>query len=103
MKLAIVFLAVLIDLMGFGIVLPLLPFYASHFGASAVVVGFLFSIYSFAQLIFSPVWGGLSDRFGRRPIMLVSTLGASMAYIIFGLAGSLAILFLSRLVAGIMG
>ncbi len=98
-----VFLAVLIDLMGFGIVLPLLPFYASTFKASAVQIGLLYSIYSFAQLIFSPIWGGLSDKYGRRPIMLISTLGASFAYLLFGLAHTLWLLFLSRLIAGMMG
>src|SRR3989338_1185273 len=98
-----VFLAVLIDLMGFGIILPLLPFYASVFGASAVQVGLLYSIYPFAQLIFSPIWGGLSDRIGRRPIMLLSTFGASIAYLIFGLAHTLWLLFLSRFLAGVMG
>jgi MFS transporter, DHA1 family, tetracycline resistance protein len=59
--------------------------------------------FSFAQLIFSPVWGSLSDRIGRRPVMLLSTFGAVIAYIIFGLAGSLTVLFLSRAVAGVMG
>jgi len=98
-----VFLAVLIDLMGFGIVLPLLPFYASVFKASAVQIGLLYSTYSFAQLIFSPIWGGLSDKYGRRPIMLISTLGASFAYLLFGLAHTLWLLFLSRLIAGMMG
>ncbi len=98
-----VFLAVLIDLMGFGIVLPLLPFYAQIFRASAVQIGLLYSIYSFAQLIFSPIWGGLSDRVGRRPIMLMSTLGASFAYLLFGFSNSLALLFVSRLLAGVMG
>ncbi|MBI1977735.1 MAG: MFS transporter [Candidatus Omnitrophica bacterium] len=98
-----VFLAVLIDLMGFGIILPLLPFYASVFGATPVQVGLLYSIYPFAQLIFSPIWGGLSDRVGRRPIMLLSTLGASVAYLIFGLAHTLALLFISRFIAGVMG
>lgn len=98
-----VFLAVLIDLMGFGIVLPLLPFYASVFQASAIQIGLLYSIYSFAQLIFSPIWGSLSDRIGRRPIMLISTFGASLAYLVFGLAHTLSLLFMSRLIAGIMG
>lgn len=101
--LATVFLVVMIDLMGFGIVLPLIPFYASEFGASAVAVGLLYSIYSFAQLVFSPIWGGFSDRVGRRPIMLMSTLGASLAYVLFAVSNSLALLFLSRLVAGVMG
>jgi len=102
-SLATVFLVVLIDLIGFGLVLPLLPFYAREFAATPVVIGLLYSIYSVAQLIFSPIWGSLSDRLGRRPIMLLSTGGAVVAYIIFGLAGSLAVLFLSRLVAGVMG
>ncbi len=102
-SLATVFLVVLIDLIGFGLVLPLLPFYAREFAATPVVIGLLYSIYSVAQLVFSPIWGSLSDRLGRRPVMLLSTAGAVVAYIIFGLAGSLAVLFLSRLVAGVMG
>ena len=102
-SLATVFLVVLIDLIGFGLVLPLLPFYAREFAATPVVIGLLYSIYSVAQLFFSPIWGSLSDRIGRRPIMLLSTAGAVAAYIIFGLAGSLFVLFLSRLVAGVMG
>ncbi len=101
--LSTVFLAVLIDLMGFGIVLPLLPFYASAFKASAVTIGLLYSIYSFAQLVFSPIWGSLSDRVGRRPIMLMSTAGAALAYVLFALSRSLSLLFLSRLMAGVMG
>lgn len=98
-----VFLAVLIDLMGFGIILPLLPFYASSFQASALQIGFLYSIYSFAQLIFSPIWGSISDRIGRRPIMLFSTFGSCLAYLIFAFSNSLGVLFMSRLLAGIMG
>lgn len=102
-KLYTVFLVVLVDLMGFGIVLPLLPFYATEFNASPVMIGILYSVFSFAQLIFSPIWGSLSDRIGRRPIMLLSTFGAVIAYIIFGLAGSLFVLLLSRVIAGVMG
>jgi MFS transporter, DHA1 family, tetracycline resistance protein len=95
-SLATVFLVVLIDLIGFGLVLPLLPFYAREFAATPVVIGLLYSIYSVAQLFFSPIWGSLSDRIGRRPIMLLSTAGAVAAYIIFGLAGSLFVLFPCR-------
>lgn len=102
-SLATVFLAVLIDLMGFGLVLPLLPFYASTFHASAVAIGLLYSVYSLAQLVFSPLWGSLSDRVGRRPIMLMSTLGAVCAYLLFAVSQSLTVLFTSRLIAGIMG
>ena len=101
--LATVFLVVVIDLLGFGIVLPLLPFYAQEFSASAVTIGLLYSVYSFMQLIFSPIWGSWSDRVGRRPIMLMSTFGAVIAYVIFGFAESLSVLFLSRIVAGTMG
>ena len=98
-----VFLVVLVDLMGFGIVLPLLPFYASKFDAGPIVIGLLYSVYSFAQLIFSPIWGGWSDRIGRRPIMLMSTLGSAMSYLLFAFSHSLVLLFVSRLLAGLMG
>lgn len=101
--LATVFAVVLVDLLGFGLVLPLLPFYAGKFEASPVEIGLLYSVYSLAQLIFSPLWGSWSDKVGRRPVMLISTFGGIIAYIWFGLAGSLAALFLSRLMAGIMG
>lgn len=103
LALTTVFLVVLVDLIGFGIVLPLLPFYASKFGASAVLIGALYSIYSLAQLVFSPIWGGLSDRIGRRPIMLMSTLGSFFAYILFAYSNSLWLLLVSRLIAGVMG
>lgn len=103
LRLFTVFLVVLIDLIGFGIILPLLPFYATEFGATPVMIGLLYSIYSVAQLIFSPIWGSWSDRIGRRPIMLLSTFGAAVAYIIFGLAETFTLLLLSRLLAGVMG
>lgn len=98
-----VFFTVLIDLMGFGIVLPLLPYTAQRFDASPVWVGLLFSIYSLSQLVFSPVWGGWSDKIGRRPIMLLSTFGSCLSYLLFCFSGSFGILFLSRLLAGVMG
>lgn len=98
-----VILIVLVDLLGFGIVLPLLPFYASQFHASPAAIGALYSVYSGSQLIFSPIWGGLSDRIGRRPVMLVSTLGASFSYLIFAFSGSLGMLFFARILAGVMG
>jgi MFS family permease len=100
--LAAVFLTVLIDLIGFGIVLPNLAFFASGYGASPFVVGLLYSSYSVAQLFFSPIWGALSDRIGRRPVMLVSTLGSALSYILLGFSNSIALLFLSRILAGVM-
>lgn len=99
----VVLLTVFIDLLGFGIIIPLLPFYAEHFGASPMVIGLLTASYSFMQFLFVPFWGRFSDRIGRRPIILMSVFGSFISYFVFGLAGSLAVLFLSRLLAGFMG
>ncbi len=96
-------MTVLIDLIGFGIVIPLLPFYALHFGASSSQIGFLVSSFSLMQFIFNPVWGRISDRIGRRPVILISVFGSFLSYLIFGLANSLAVLFFSRMLAGLMG
>ena len=72
-----VFLAILLDLIGFGMILPLLPLYAEAFHASRITIGLIFASYSLAQLLFAPWLGRLSDRFGRRPLMLVSIAGVS--------------------------
>ncbi|HXN07670.1 MAG TPA: MFS transporter [Nitrospiria bacterium] len=101
--LVIIFLTVFIDLLGFGIVMPVLPFYAEKYGATGWTVGLLLSSYSLMQLIFSPFWGGLSDRIGRRPVILISLFGSTVSYLIFGLADTLPILFISRLFAGLFG
>jgi DHA1 family tetracycline resistance protein-like MFS transporter len=97
----IIFLVAAIDLIGFGIVLPLLPLYAKHYGAGPAVIGLLAISYSVTQLIFTPVWGALSDRRGRRPILLISLLGAVIFYGLFGWAPSLLWLFAARLGAGV--
>ena len=102
MALLTVFLVVMIDLIGFGIVLPGLEAYAVGFKAAPLFVGIVYSSYSLAQLIFSPVWGSLSDRVGRRPVMMVSTLGASAAYLLFAFSNSLALLLFCRIFAGMM-
>ncbi len=102
-RLPLLFLTVLIDLVGFGIVLPLLPLYATRFGASAWTVGLLVTIYSVAQFFMAPVWGRLSDRFGRRPILLLGLVGSGISYLVFAWAGTVAALFLSRLLAGVGG
>ncbi len=101
--LAIIFITVFIDLVGFGIVLPLLPYYAESYGASALLVGLLSTSYSLMQFIFTPVWGRLSDRYGRRPLILMSLAGSCTGFLIFGLARSLLFLFIGRMVAGIAG
>jgi MFS family permease len=105
----IIFLTVFIDLIGFGIVLPLLPIYSRDFGASGFLIGVIMASYSAMQFLFSPWWGRLSDRRGRRPILLVSTAGATAAYVVFALGSNLTgsvaltVLLLSRMVAGLCG
>jgi multidrug resistance protein len=92
-----------VDMVGFAIVLPLLPFYALNFKATPVQIGWLMAAFSIAQLLSSPMWGRFSDRYGRRPALLVGLGASAIAYVIFGLANSLAVLFLSRLVQGAGG
>jgi MFS transporter, DHA1 family, tetracycline resistance protein len=101
--LGIVFTTVLIDLIGFGIVIPLMPLYAETFGASPTEIGLLTASFAFMQLLFAPVWGRLSDKVGRRPVILASLVGTAVASLIFGLAGALWLLFLARILDGISG
>jgi DHA1 family tetracycline resistance protein-like MFS transporter len=98
-----IFLIVFIDLLGFGLILPLLPFYAESFGASELTVGLLLASYSLMQLIGAPVLGRLSDRYGRRPILLISQFGTFVGFLMLGFANGLALLFVSRVVDGISG
>jgi MFS family permease len=100
-SLAILFLIVFIDLLGFGMVIPVLPLYAKTLGASEAWVGLLSSGYSAMQFVFAPVWGRLSDRIGRRPVLLVSIAMTAIAFALYGLAGSFAWLLVARLFAGI--
>jgi DHA1 family tetracycline resistance protein-like MFS transporter len=102
-RLGVIFLTVLIDLIGFGIVIPLLPFYALNYGANSSQVGFLVSSFSLMQFIFNPIWGRISDRIGRRPVILLSVFGSFLSYLIFAFARSLEVLFVSRMLAGLMG
>ncbi len=101
--LLIVFAIVFIDLMGFGIVIPLLPLYGERYHPSPAMFGLLMAVYSLMQFIFVPILGRFSDRFGRRPILLLSLAGTVAGYILFAVQGSLAVLLLSRIVAGVMG
>ncbi len=98
----LLFFALFIDLLGFGIIIPLLPFYAESLGASAFVVALTMAVYSLGQFLFAPFWGRLSDRYGRRPIILVGLLGTSISFVLFGLATSLTLLFISRILGGIL-
>jgi MFS family permease len=101
--LPILFVTVFLDLVGFGIIIPFLAYYVESFGARAAVVGLLMSSYSLAQFVFAPVWGRLSDRIGRRPILLLGLLGSVAGFTIFGLASTLSMLFLGRALMGIFG
>ncbi len=98
--LPIVFLTILLDLLGFGLVIPIAPFYAQHFGATPKVITLLGAAYSLMQLIFMPMWGRLSDRIGRRPVILMSVAVSCVGYLWFGLASQLWMLFAARILAG---
>jgi MFS transporter, DHA1 family, tetracycline resistance protein len=97
----IIFLTVFIDLLGFGLVIPILPTYAKELGASNIQVGFLAGIFSAMNFFFTPFLGSYSDRIGRRPIILLSIAANVVGYLIFGIAGNLTLFVLSRLVNGI--
>jgi DHA1 family tetracycline resistance protein-like MFS transporter len=103
--LLVIFITVFIDLVGFGIVIPVLPYYAEggRFGATPREVGLLFASYSVMQLIFSPVLGRLSDKYGRRPILLISLMGTCLGFLILGFAATLTMLFIGRIIDGISG
>jgi len=101
--LVVLYAAVLVDMLGFGIVLPLLPFYAESFGASPLQVTLLIASFSAMQLAAAPLWGRVSDRKGRRPLLIAGLFASAISYLIFGLAHSLWLLLLSRMAAGAAG
>src|SRR5437762_10834823 len=84
-----IFLTVFIDLIGFGIVVPLVPVYSRHFGAHGFVIGVIIASFSAMQFIFAPIWGRLSDRIGRRPVLLISTVGAAGSYALFAISSGM--------------
>jgi DHA1 family tetracycline resistance protein-like MFS transporter len=101
--LVIIFLTIFVNLVGFGIIIPLLPFYAQTFGASPFAIGLLFAVFSVAQLVASPVLGGLSDRHGRRPVLIFSLAGTVVSFVMMATAQSLVVLFIARIVDGLSG
>lgn len=102
-SLLVLFLTVFIDLIGFGMVIPFLSFYAREYGASGTTVGAVVGVYSIMQFFFAPVWGRMSDRIGRRPVLLISLTASCVGYLLFGFARNLAVLFASRVIAGAGG
>jgi DHA1 family tetracycline resistance protein-like MFS transporter len=99
----IIFLTIFVNLIGFGIIIPLLPFYAETFGASPLVIGLLFAVFSMCQLVAAPLLGDLSDRYGRRPILVFSLAGTVVSFVMLAVAHSLTMLFLARVVDGLSG
>jgi multidrug resistance protein len=93
-------LTIFIDFAGFGLILPLLPFWAEHLGANPIEVGLILTIYALAQFIFTPILGALSDRFGRKPIIVGSLLIEAFSFALSGLAGSLVVLLIARFIGG---
>lgn len=93
---------VFIDFLGYGILIPIIPLYAEHFGADEFTIGLLIAVYAFMQFLFAPVLGRFSDAFGRRPVLLISIAGSVMAYLLFGLAASIVGLFVARVFSGMM-
>jgi MFS transporter, DHA1 family, tetracycline resistance protein len=102
-KILPVFVIILVDLLGLSIIIPLMPLYAARFGANAFVIGLLGATYPAMQFIGAPLLGRLSDRFGRRPILLVSQLGTFAGFILLGFANMLPLLFISRVIDGLSG
>ena len=97
----IIFMTIFIDLMGFGLVIPILPIYAQELGASAFAVGMIVASFSIMQFFFAPFWGNLSDRLGRKPVLLTSMVLMAGSYVLFAFSYSLVVLFLARTMAGI--
>jgi MFS transporter, DHA1 family, tetracycline resistance protein len=99
----IIFLIIFINMLGFGIILPLLPYYVESFGAGPVTIGLIAASYSLFQLLSAPILGELSDKFGRRPVLLFSIGGTALSFALMGLAKSIPVLFLARIIDGASG
>ena len=98
--LTVLFFIMFLVFIGFGIIIPVLPFYAEDLGASPTELGLLMAVYSFMQLIFAPIWGQLSDRIGRKPILLIGISGLAVSFFLMAIADSLWMLFVARIFGG---
>jgi DHA1 family multidrug resistance protein-like MFS transporter len=101
-KISILFFTLVVIMLGFGMVIPILPFYIEHFGASGTSLGLLMALYAIMQFLFAPLWGSISDQIGRKPVLLIGVLGNLISQLIFGLSTSLWMLFVARTLAGIL-
>ena len=98
----IIFLVTFIGLMGFGIILPLFPFYAERLGASPEVITLTMAVFSMGQFIASPFWGRLSDSIGRKKVLIISLIGSSISYVMLAFAETLTMVIISRILSGLM-
>lgn len=101
-SLAILFFTMVVIMLGFGMVIPVMPFYIKSFGASGKALGALMAVYGITQFAFAPLWGSLSDRHGRKPILMVGVLGNAVAQVLFGLSTELWMLYAARALSGIL-
>lgn len=102
-RLALLFAFVFVDVLGFSLILPLLPYYAEIFAATPTIVGLLLGTNAATQFIGAPIIGRLSDRYGRRPLLILSIAGTVVSFVMLGLANSLGMLFASRILDGLLG
>lgn len=100
--LPILFLVMFLVYVGFGIIIPVLPFYAEHVGATPTELGWLMAVYSFMQLIFAPMWGRISDRIGRKPVMMLGILGLILSFFLMAVSTKLWMLFAARIIGGFL-
>jgi MFS transporter, DHA1 family, multidrug resistance protein len=101
-SLPILFAVMFLVMVGFGIIIPVIPFYAEELGASPTQLGLLMAVYSLMQLLFAPMWGRISDRIGRKPVMMLGILGLSLSFFLMALATELWMLFAARIIGGFL-
>ena len=99
-QITVLFFTLFIDMVGFGIIIPILPRYAEHFGVTSLQLGIIVSVYSLAQFVMLPIWGKLADRMGRRPVLLLSVLGTAVGYLVMGFSRTVSFMILARMIDG---
>ncbi|MEJ5223147.1 MAG: MFS transporter, partial [Anaerolineales bacterium] len=101
-NLGILFFNMVVVMLSFGIIIPILPFLVERFGGSGLAMGGLMTVFSLMQFIFAPIWGGISDRYGRKPVLMIGALGNALGMVLMGLAPNLTMLYVGRAVGGIL-
>src|SRR5699024_4698237 len=101
-SLPILFAVMFFVMVGFGIIIPVLPFYAEEIGATPIQLRLLMAVYSLMQLIFSPMWGKISDRIGRKPVIMIEIIGLSLSFFLMAISSQLWMLFAARIIGGFL-